>query len=59
MGIAQHTSFQITKGEVRNRDMTILLGYVVFAIVVLLVIYLDSMSSGTAHGDLIPTTVFP
>ena len=41
MGIAQHTSFQIAKGEVRSRDMTILLGYVVFAIVFLLVIYLN------------------
>jgi hypothetical protein len=59
MGIAQQTSFQITKGEVRSRDMTILLGYAAFAIVLLLVIYLDSMSSGTAHGDLTLMTVFP
>jgi hypothetical protein len=59
MGIAQQTSFQITKSEVRSRDITILLGYVVFAIVLLLVIYFDSMSSGTAHGDLTSTTVFP
>jgi hypothetical protein len=57
MGIAQQTSFQITKGEVRSRDKRILLGYAAFAIVLLLVIYLDSMSSGT--GDLTSMTVFP
>jgi hypothetical protein len=59
MGIAQQTRFQIAKGEVRSRDMTILLGYAAFAIVLLIVIYLDSMSSGTVHGDLTSMIVFP
>jgi hypothetical protein len=45
--------------EVKNYDMSILLGYSVFAIVFLVVIYFDSMSPGTAPADFASMTVFP
>jgi hypothetical protein len=45
--------------EIRSCDATILLGYSIFAIVVLIAIYFDSMSSGTGAGDFVSTTVFP
>jgi hypothetical protein len=51
---------QITaQREVKNYDMSILLGYSIFAIVVLIVIYFDSMSPGTASADFASMTVFP
>jgi hypothetical protein len=59
MGIAQQTGFQITRDGVRSRDITFLLGYAAFAIVLLLLIYLDSTSSGIAVGDFKSMTVFP
>jgi len=59
MGIAQQTSFQITKDEVGSRDMTILLGYAASSILLLLLIYLASMAPGTASGDFTSMTVFP
>ena len=45
--------------EVKNYDMSILLGYSIFAIVFLIVIYFDSMSPGTAAADFASMTVFP
>ena len=59
MQIAQQTRFETAQREVRSRDMTILLGYAAFAIVLLIAIYLGSMSSGTAPGDFATMTVFP
>jgi hypothetical protein len=51
---------QITaQRAVKNYDMSILLGYSIFAIVVLIVIYFDSMSPGTAPADFVSMTVFP
>jgi hypothetical protein len=47
------------KNEVKNYDVTILLGYSIFAIVFLIAIYFDSMSPGTALGDFVSMTVFP
>jgi hypothetical protein len=57
--IAQHTRFETTQGEVRTHDMTILLGYSVLAVVLLIAIYFGAMSSGMAPGDLASMTVFP
>jgi hypothetical protein len=59
MEIAQHSKFETAQGEVRSHDMTILLGYAAFAIVLLIAIYLGSMSSGTAPGDFATMIVFP
>jgi hypothetical protein len=45
--------------EVKNYDMSILLGYSIFAIVLLIVVYFDSTSPGTALGDFASMTVLP
>jgi hypothetical protein len=50
---------QIKNREVKNYDMSILLGYSIFAIVFLIAVYFDSLSPGTALGDFASTTVFP
>ncbi|WP_213736380.1 hypothetical protein [Bradyrhizobium sp. dw_411] len=44
--------------EVKNYDMPIILGYSIFAIVFLIVVYFDSVSPGTALGDFASTIVF-
>ena len=59
MEIAELSRFKTVKSEVRGHDVTILLGYSIFAIVLLIAIYFDSMSSGIAPGDLASITVFP
>jgi hypothetical protein len=46
------------QNEVKNHDAMILLGYSIFASVLLIAIYLGSMSSGIAPGDLASMTVF-
>jgi hypothetical protein len=46
-----------TKREVKNHDTTILLGYLIFAIVLLMAIYFGSMSFGTPAGDFV--SIFP
>jgi hypothetical protein len=50
---------QIKNSDVKNYDVAILLGYSIFAIVFLIVVYFDSMSSGTAPGDFASMTLFP
>jgi hypothetical protein len=59
MTIAQQTRFQSASGELKRYDNTILIGYATFAIVMLIAIYLDSLSSGTAPADFASMTVFP
>jgi hypothetical protein len=58
MQIAEQRSFKTVKDEVRHRDATILLGYSIFAIV-LLAICFATTSSGIAPGDLASMAVFP
>ena len=53
------TQRQAEDVEVKKYDMSILLGYSIFAIVFLVVIYFDSMSAGTAPADFVSMTVFP
>jgi hypothetical protein len=53
------TQRQAEDVEVKKYDMSILLGYSIFAIVFLIVVYFDSMSPGTASGDFASMTVFP
>jgi hypothetical protein len=59
MEIAQQVRLETTERGIRTHDVTILLGYSLFAIVLLLGIYFGSMSSGTALGDFASMTVFP
>jgi hypothetical protein len=59
MGIAQQTRFESTQREARNHDKAILLGYSVFAILLIIGLYLGSMSPGTAPSDFASMIVFP
>ena len=53
------TQRQAEDVEVKNYDMSILLGYSIFAIVFLIVVYFDSVSPGTAAADFVSMTAFP
>jgi hypothetical protein len=57
--IAEQTRFDVTKREVRNHDATILVGYSILAIVLLIAIYFGSLSAGTAPSDFTSMTAFP
>jgi hypothetical protein len=59
MEIARQTRFETTQREVRTRDKTILLGYSVFAILLLIGLYLGSTLPGTPPGDFASMVVFP
>jgi hypothetical protein len=59
MAIAERARFDTLQHTARSHDTAIILGYSIFAIVLLIAIYLDSMSSGTASGDFASMTVFP
>jgi hypothetical protein len=53
------TQRQAEDVEVKSYDTSIILGYSIFAIVFLIVVYFDSASPGTALGDFASMTVFP
>jgi hypothetical protein len=59
MGIARQTIFRPVQSEVRSHDVAILFGYAAFAMVVLIAVYFDSLSSGTSPSDLASMTGFP
>jgi hypothetical protein len=59
MEIAEQTRFDVAQRQVKSRDAIVLLGYSMFAIVLLIAIYFGSMSSGTAAGDFASMIVFP
>ena len=59
MEIAEQSRFETIKAKSEGHDATILLGYSIFAIVLLIAIYFGSMSSGIAPGDLASMAVFP
>jgi hypothetical protein len=59
MEIAEQTRFDVSQRQVKNRDAIVLLGYSMFAIVLLIAIYFGSMSSGTAAADFASMIVFP
>ena len=59
MEIVQRTRIETAQREVRTYDATILLGYAAFAVVLLIAVFLGSLSSGTAPGDFATMTVFP
>jgi hypothetical protein len=59
MAIAQQTRFEIAADEAKSYDIGILIGYAAFAAVLLIAIYLGSLSPGTPPGDFAAMTVFP
>jgi hypothetical protein len=59
MAIAEQARLETIQRTTQSHDTAILLGYSIFAIVLLIAIYLASMSSGTAPGDFASMTVFP
>ena len=59
MEIAEQTRFDVAQRQVKSRDAIVLLGYSMFAIVLLIAIYIGSMSSGTAAADFASMIVFP
>lgn len=59
MAIAQQTRFEIAPSESRSYDTGILIGYAALATVLLIAIYLGSLSPGTAPGDFAAMTIFP
>jgi len=59
MAIAEQARLDTIQHTARSHDTAILFGYSIFAIVLLIAIYLGSMSSGTAPADFASMTVFP
>jgi hypothetical protein len=59
MELAQQVRIASTKADAPSRDMSIILGYSVLALVMLIAIYLAGGEPGTAPGDFTAMTVFP
>jgi hypothetical protein len=59
MALAQQVRLTAAKGDERNRDMTILLGYSIFAIIAMIAIYLASGGPGTDVADFATMSAFP
>jgi hypothetical protein len=59
MALAQQVRLTATKGGERSHDMTILLGYSVLAIVMVIAICLASGGPGTDVADFATTSAFP
>jgi hypothetical protein len=59
MRVADQTHLDSSKFRSINHDGLIVLSYAVVAIAFLVLIYLDSMSPGTAAGDFASMSAFP
>ncbi len=59
MALAQQVRLTATKSDERNHDTAILLGYSIFAIVMVIAIYLASGGSGTDIADFANMSAFP
>jgi hypothetical protein len=59
MALAQQVRLTATKNGERSRDMTILLGYSVLAIVMVIAICLASGGPGTDIADFATMSAFP
>jgi hypothetical protein len=59
MEIAQQTRVETTQRKVRSHDVTILVGYTVFAILLLIGIYWGSLAPALTPDDLASMTAFP
>jgi hypothetical protein len=59
MELTQQVRIASTKVDAPSRDMSIILGYAVLALVMLTAICLAGGEPGTAPGDFATMTVFP
>jgi hypothetical protein len=59
MALANRIQIAPTKADVPHRDMSIILGFSVLAVVMLIALYLAGGEPGTAPGDLANMAVFP
>jgi hypothetical protein len=60
MELAQQVRLASTRSDdVRSRDHGIIIGYAVFALVLMVAIYLAGGEPGTSAADLVNMTVFP
>jgi hypothetical protein len=59
MEIVQRAQLKTAQREVRSHDVTIVMSYAAFVIVLLIAIYFGAFSPGTAPGDFATMTVFP
>ena len=59
MELAHQVRLASTKSDVKSRDLSIILGYSTFALVMLIAVYLASGQSGTSPVDFANMTVFP
>jgi hypothetical protein len=59
MEIAEQSRFEATQPEARSYDVAIMFAYAFLMVTLLVAIYLASMSSGTAAGDLGSMVAFP
>jgi len=59
MALAQQVRLTATKGGERNHDMAIVLGYSIFAIVMVIAICLASGGPGTDVADFATMSAFP
>jgi hypothetical protein len=59
MAITQQARFETAPSRPRSYVVSIVIGYAAFATVLLIAIYLGSLSSGTAPGDFAVMTAFP
>jgi len=59
MTVAESNRSGSAEFRVKDHDVKIILGYVVFTIALLIAIYAASTSPGTAPGDFVSISVFP
>jgi hypothetical protein len=59
MDLARRVQLNASKSDASSHDITIVLGYAVLAIVMLLAIYFAAGSSGTAPADFTSMVAFP
>jgi hypothetical protein len=59
MAIVQQAGFEAAPSHLKSYDSKILVGYAAFAILLLIAIYFDSMSSGMSANEFATMTVFP
>ena len=59
MELAHQARLASTKSDVRSHDLSIILGYFTFALVMVIAIYLAAGQSGTSPVDFANMTVFP
>jgi hypothetical protein len=57
--LASTKSLASDKSDVRSHDLSIIIGYAAFAVVLMVAIYLAGGEPGTSAADLANMTVFP